>query len=109
METKHTPIGDCEIHLDDDLYGMYFIPALMTRGDAAETDEEIEAVRAEESANQKLLQAAPETLQALYDLASKAARVVERWESGDLAGAVRELDQSRREARKVIEQATEEK
>jgi hypothetical protein len=64
METKHTPIGDWEIHLDDDLYGMYFIPALMTRGDAAETDEEIEAVRAEEAANQKLLQAAPKLLAA---------------------------------------------
>jgi len=52
-----------------------------------------------------LLTAAPRLLEALMDLASGAARVVESWESGDLAGAVRELDYSRRSARKVIDEA----
>lgn len=107
METKHTPEADWEIHQHID-YGTYFIPALKIRGDAADTNEELKAVESEEAANQKLLQAAPKILRALYDIASKAARVVERWESGDLAGAVRELDQSRREAREVIATATEE-
>ena len=43
--------------------------------------------------------------QALRALCSRAARVVENWESGDLSHAVRELDRARREARQVLEDA----
>lgn len=49
-----------------------------------------------------MLPKAPQLFEELYLMASRAARVVERWSGGDLAGAVRELEYSRQSASKLL-------
>lgn len=56
-------------------------------------------------ANAQLMTAAPELLEAIEDLAHAARAVIDRWEQGDLAGAVRALDASIQPARAAIAKA----
>jgi hypothetical protein len=53
-------------------------------------------------ANARLIAASPAMYEAGNKLAAWAARAVERWESGDLAEAVRNLDYARREWIKAV-------
>jgi hypothetical protein len=57
-------------------------------------------------ADARLIAAAPELLEALQNLEDAATLVIERWERGDLADAVRSLLVDRDNARAVILKAT---
>ena len=56
----------------------------------------------ERFANARLIAAAPEMFEIGGRLAAWSARAVERWESGDLAEAVRNLDYARQEWIKAV-------
>jgi len=62
------------------------------------TDEELRAIAL-------MFAAAPALLAALERLSASAANVVDNWESGDLAGAVNDLDDEADYARAAIAQA----
>lgn len=71
---------------------------------AKATGERVATVFARE-ANAHLIKAAPDMLETLRTLEASATLIEQRWESGDLAGAVRQLMEDRDTARDIIAQA----
>ena len=99
-ESKHTP-GPWEMSegRERPLFLVFARIKGGTRQRVAQVDDWItgDPDNKEARSNAELIAAAPLMFNAGEKLAAWAARAVERWESGDLAEAVRNLDYARRE------------